>query len=213
MDSRQAKDFLVGQVAEQAVIEGVPLSDLEKRMMYFTEGPDAVEDAVQLNTEFEAQFATQEFETKISRLLHNAYRRARKENPDEVSRWDKCLRVLRKEDHYLLVLWDTNPPRPPYDQLKLLGTAILVVIVGGALIAGLMELTDRYHWHWPFGATTHSFMPLWLQRSLLALMVGGYIYYVVAPWLLGRRPIGIGELLQKLLGLISRGALRKAPPR
>lgn len=32
----EAKDFLVRQTAEQAALENVPLSDLEKRMMYFT---------------------------------------------------------------------------------------------------------------------------------------------------------------------------------
>src|SRR5713101_9480648 len=37
MRVREAKDFLVAQTAEQAALEGVPLSDLEKRMMYFTE--------------------------------------------------------------------------------------------------------------------------------------------------------------------------------
>ncbi|MGB2900309.1 MAG: hypothetical protein WBB89_13655 [Candidatus Acidiferrum sp.] len=37
MKVREAKDFLVAQTAEQASLEGVPLSDLEKRMMYFTE--------------------------------------------------------------------------------------------------------------------------------------------------------------------------------
>jgi len=37
MHVREAKDFLVQQTAEQAALENVPLSDLEKRMMYFTE--------------------------------------------------------------------------------------------------------------------------------------------------------------------------------
>jgi len=60
MDSRQAKDFFVEQVAQQAAIEGIPLSDLERRMMYFTEGPDAVEDPVQLDEEFEAQYGDSE---------------------------------------------------------------------------------------------------------------------------------------------------------
>ena len=37
MQVREAKDFLVQQMAEQAQMEGVPLSELEKRMIYFTE--------------------------------------------------------------------------------------------------------------------------------------------------------------------------------
>ena len=41
MNARQAKDFLVNQAAEQASLDGIPLSDLEKRMMCFTESDDS----------------------------------------------------------------------------------------------------------------------------------------------------------------------------
>jgi hypothetical protein len=52
MDTKQAKDFLVAQVAEQAAIESVPLADLEKRMMYFTESdPASCPDPLTLNDE------------------------------------------------------------------------------------------------------------------------------------------------------------------
>ena len=37
MDSKEAKDFLVQQVTEQAALEGLSLSEIEKKMMYFTE--------------------------------------------------------------------------------------------------------------------------------------------------------------------------------
>jgi hypothetical protein len=37
MNVREAKNFLADQAAQQAAIDGVPLSDLEKRTMYFTE--------------------------------------------------------------------------------------------------------------------------------------------------------------------------------
>jgi hypothetical protein len=51
---QEAKDFLVQQTAEQAQLEGVPFSDLERRMMYFTEIEEMPEDPIQLNEEFEA---------------------------------------------------------------------------------------------------------------------------------------------------------------
>ncbi len=72
MNAKQAKDFLVVQAAAQAAMEGVALSELEKRMMYFTEGRDAVEDPSELNDEFEAQYDATEYESKVSRLLHRA---------------------------------------------------------------------------------------------------------------------------------------------
>jgi len=36
MQKAQAKDFLVRQTAEQALLDGLPLSDLEKRMLCCT---------------------------------------------------------------------------------------------------------------------------------------------------------------------------------
>jgi hypothetical protein len=51
MDVRAAKDFLVEQTTQQASLERAPLSDSEKRMMYFAESSDAAEDPVKLNEE------------------------------------------------------------------------------------------------------------------------------------------------------------------
>jgi hypothetical protein len=67
MQVRKAKDFLVNQAIEQARLESAPLSDLERRMMYFTEGPDAAEDPVALNEEFEKKYQTDEYETKVKK--------------------------------------------------------------------------------------------------------------------------------------------------
>ena len=64
MRDLEAKDFLVQQTAEQAALEGVPLSDLEKRMMYFTETGEVREDAIDLNNALEAEYDTEQYETK-----------------------------------------------------------------------------------------------------------------------------------------------------
>lgn len=55
MDALAAKDFLVQRTVEQAALDQVSLSDLEKRMMYFTETGEMTEDPVQLNDAFEAE--------------------------------------------------------------------------------------------------------------------------------------------------------------
>lgn len=72
MNVREAKDFLVRKTAEQAALENVPLSDLERRMMYFTETDGCPEDPIALNDAFEAEHNSTEFETKVSKLLRNA---------------------------------------------------------------------------------------------------------------------------------------------
>lgn len=67
MNAKQARDFLVQQTAEQLELEVVSLSDLEKRMMYFVENDDAsCADPLELNQEFEEQYDTAEYETKIA---------------------------------------------------------------------------------------------------------------------------------------------------
>src|SRR6202043_1479496 len=100
MQVGEAKDFLVQQAAEQAQIEGVALSELEKRMMYFTESGYVPEDPIALNEEFEAQYDTAEYEAKIARLLGYAYKRARKENDETRRRFDAAIKCLRRGDHY-----------------------------------------------------------------------------------------------------------------
>jgi hypothetical protein len=139
MQAREAKDFLVEQTAEQAQLEGVPFSDLERRMMYFTEIEEMPEDPIKLNKEFEAEYDSDEYEAKISKLLHHAYARIKKENPEAARQWSEAILELGKGDHYILVLlnegsltWSILRERPPHDSLKLLaaglGVAVLVVI-------------------------------------------------------------------------------------
>jgi len=108
MHVREAKDFLVQQTAEQAQIDGVALSELEKRMMYFTESGYVPEDPIALNEEFERQYETDEYEAKIAKLLNHAYLRARKENEETRRRFDGAIKSLRRGDHYLLVMWDAG---------------------------------------------------------------------------------------------------------
>ncbi|GAC1674215.1 MAG: hypothetical protein NVS9B4_28370 [Candidatus Acidiferrum sp.] len=177
---RDAKDFLVQQATEQALLEGVSLTELEKRMMYFTESKDATEDPISLNEEFEAQYDTAEYEAKISRLLHHAYSRIKKENAETAQRWDEYIRLLRKGDHYILVMWDENEERPPHDSLKLFASAMLVC----AAMLGLIVLAAHYNIHWKTGPTIHRSLPLWMRRLLLTAFIGAYIYSVILPFAL-----------------------------
>jgi hypothetical protein len=131
MKAKQAKDFLVQQTAEQASRESVPLSETEKKMMYFTESDaTSCDNPVELNEEFEAQYDTAEYETKISRLLHHAYDRLKLEDPEGKRTWDQAIGTLRKGDHYFLVLWDIKPrsDHPTRDFFKLLGVGMLIAV-------------------------------------------------------------------------------------
>jgi hypothetical protein len=136
MKTKEAKDFLVQQGGVQAARENIPLSDIEKKMMYFTESdPTSCDNPAETNDEFEVQYDTEEYEAKISRLLHHAYDRLKVEDPGGKRKWDQAIGTLRKGDHYLLVLWDQTPcgERPKGDSLRLLGSAL--VVAAGLVIA------------------------------------------------------------------------------
>ncbi len=131
----EAKDFLVKQAVGQARLEDVPLSDLERRMMYFTEGPDAVEDPVSLNEEFEKKYDTTRYETKVTRLLGNAYKRLKTESPASITEWDKAIETLQQGDHYLLVLTGSGSLRRlPLRSLLTLAVRLAVLISAASVV-------------------------------------------------------------------------------
>jgi hypothetical protein len=117
---------------------------------------------VELNDEFEAQYDTTEYETKISRLLHHAYDRLKAEDPEEKRTWDQAVRTLRKGDHYFLVLWDitSRSGHPTRDSLKLLGVGML--IAAGIAIAAVFAAK--------YNVDSHRF-----AKYVLALILGVYL--------------------------------------
>jgi hypothetical protein len=139
MRVREAKDFLIEQIAVQAQVENVTLSALEKRMMYFTEAKSALEDLATLNAEFEAQNDRAKFEKRISRLMRHAHKRVRKESAEKMQAWSRAIRCLQRGDHYLLVMWDQRPGIKVSD-LYGLG----VVVLAFAAFAGLEWLVQQF---------------------------------------------------------------------
>lgn len=186
----KAKDFLVEQTAVQAALDGVPLSELERRMMYFTEGPDATEDPAVLNDEFEAEYDMATYEAKMSKLLHRAYARVKKENPETVRTWNESIRILRKGDHYLLALWNQNASikgaTNNFLKVFMVVASLIVALVALLLILDHygVQLGNRRRGVGP--NTSNSSLPPWIQEFFVFLMIVGYAYYVVVPWMTKR---------------------------
>jgi hypothetical protein len=204
----EAKDFLVQQTAEQAALENVPFSDLEKRMMYFTETDECPEDPIALNDAFEAEYDTDEYEAKVSKLTHHAYLRIKKENSEAFHRWKEAMRELSKGDHYLLVLCDDGAPRRPLLEgsppvsLKSFGPVIWGAVLLIAALFGLPAIFGRYGFSWRGyqQPLTHEPVPLWAQRSLIALMIGAYLYWGILPLISNKLRIPFPLLLSKIFG-------------
>ena len=187
----EAKDFLVKQAVEQARLEGVPLSDLERRMMYFTEGPEAIEDPVSLNEEFEKQYDTIEYEAKLTKLLANAHRRLKTESPASVTEWNKAIETLQEGDHYLLALSESGSlGRIPLRNL-LTFTGRLAVLI---FMASLVWIGLKYFLKATGTSAGSIFAVVFVASLLMAaikpqaisnLMMRGFIWLTL--FLIGRR--------------------------
>jgi hypothetical protein len=84
--------------------EGVPLSEIERKMLYFSETAWTLPDMAEVTDAFDREYNQAEYEQKIGKLIHNMCTNARVHNREELEAWNEALRTLRKEDHYLLVL-------------------------------------------------------------------------------------------------------------
>ena len=104
MDSAVAKGFLISKVVEQAQFEHVPLSEVERKMLQFTEVHPSLPDIYEVNAQFESTYDTDEYEAKVASLLKNARERDRKTSASGEEQWEKALAALKTEDHYILVM-------------------------------------------------------------------------------------------------------------
>ena len=135
---REAKEFLIGRIVDQARQEKVPLSEVERKMLYFTESGWTLPDIMDVAEKFDEEYDQFEYERKIARLAEHAMKRAREEG--QLDEWRDAVRVLHTEDHYLSVMISQASARvrPPHDRLKLWATAFALVaaFTGVSLVAG-----------------------------------------------------------------------------
>jgi hypothetical protein len=104
MDSTRAKQFLILKVIEQTALEHIPLSDVETKMLYFTEVHSSLPNIHEVNSEFERDYNADEYEDKISGLLKNARDRDARSSLGLAREWKDAINALKDEDHYILVL-------------------------------------------------------------------------------------------------------------
>ena len=130
---REAKEFLVARIVEEANREGIPLSEVERKMLYFSETGWTLPNMMEVNEEFDRNYDQDDYERKIAGLISNFEKRTRAENKQEWDTWTRAVRTLSEEDHYLLVMMNlptgATGVRPPGDILKLILTAVAVAAI------------------------------------------------------------------------------------
>ena len=129
--AREALEFFASVVTEQAAIDHVHLSDLEKDMLLFSEVADTPVDP-SIAAPFAQQYNSDAYEAKIIKLLSRA--RARQfyvakaaGNLAEVrERWSTARKTLPREDYYLNVMVEEALKR---DARWFLMSAMLVILI------------------------------------------------------------------------------------
>jgi hypothetical protein len=125
---REAKEFLISRIVSEAQRENVPLSEVERKMLYFTESGWTLPDMTAVYEDFDRDYSQNKYEKKIAKLIRNAAKHDYKESPEEYDAWWSAIRFLKREDHYISVMIGIADLRPAGDQLRLFGTALAIVV-------------------------------------------------------------------------------------
>ena len=173
---RQAKEYLAGKIADEALHEGVPLTEVERKMLYFSETGWTLPDMKEANEEFDRDYNQDEYEQKIAGLVRGIQARNEGRSEEEKGAWYQAVLKLCDGDHYLLVLIDAaspargatpsswgwlkrwlptfDPPakRDSNDTVRLIVSAFAVLFVASAI--------------WALGALL--FGPDWMHRHVLS---------------------------------------------
>jgi hypothetical protein len=104
MDSTTAKQFLISKVIEEAEFEHVLLSEVERKMLYFTEVHPSLPDIYEVNAEFERDYNSDQYEAKIMGFLKSARDRDQRQSLGQSQQWRDAIEALKEEDHYILAM-------------------------------------------------------------------------------------------------------------
>jgi hypothetical protein len=134
---REAKEFLASRIVDEAEREGTPLSEIERKMLYFSEVGWTLPDMMQVSDEFDRQYDQNDYEHRVAQLIAELDRRLRKDSQPEYQDWRSAAQFLKRKDHYINVMIGQAGLRPPGDRLKLWmpGFALAVLFVAGLGVA------------------------------------------------------------------------------
>ena len=150
-----AKEYLIERIIAKAKTEGVPLSEVERQMLYFTQTGRNFPNMMEVNAEFKRDYDSDEYEQKIAELARQIDKRNKIVGAEQQSDWDDAVVKLSEGDHYLLVLtslgrsspaqplskwlpagnfYGTGKARPSGDFLRLIVVALALAFVMFAVV-------------------------------------------------------------------------------
>jgi len=187
---REAKEFLISKIVAEAQHENAPLSEIERKMLYFTESGWTLPDIMKVSEDFDREYDQDKYEQKIARLITKADKRIRKGSRDDYDRCWAAIRFLQREDHYITVMIRLAALRPRGDQLRLFVTGVAIVM----FIFAWTFIGIRYNIPVPSRGNLGIFV--W------AVSAGLFVAYMLLRLILGRTRAD--DLTSKVLGKLVR---------
>jgi hypothetical protein len=191
---REAKEFLISELVAEAQRENVPLSEVERKMLYFTESGWTLPDMMKVSEDFDREYDQGKYERKIAKLVTKADRRMRKSSRDDYDRWWAAIRFLQREDHYISVMIRFAGLRPRGDQLRLFAAGLGIV----SCILMWTFLGIKYNIPMP----SRGNLGIFVWAVLACLFVG----YTLLRFILGRSRTDVltSKALEKLARIYQR---------
>ena len=138
--ARAAKEYLIEHITAQAKKDGVDLSEVERKMLFFTEKGWTLPDMPEVSAKFDEEYDQDQYEAKIAWLVSRIHETAGEADEEK---WNDAVEVLSSEDHYLLVL--INPRITGGRRTRAKGGLAKPILVG-ALIAAMVMLGIWIYW-------------------------------------------------------------------
>jgi hypothetical protein len=192
LDEREAVRFVAGEIVEEASRQGTPLTDVERRMLFFNESAPEP-DLAEVLAAFERECDEREYERKVSDLVRAAYRRADASKRDM---WTAAIVRLEPSDAYVgVMILQAGLVRPEGISWRDLRVMARLIVIGLAGLGVLWFSLSKYLGHGP--DEEELFFYWWL----LALIAG--VAYLVSRWMLGpaRTDDLVDRVLDPLLGI------------
>ncbi len=168
---RNSKQFLIDRILEEARFEGISLTDIEMRMLKFTEATSGSKD-LEAAEIFERDYNYEEYELKIANLIRHAYERDQQSGNKPA--WDDALAHVAGRDLYLTVMIDRagidKDIFGPFGDWRFLLYAVFPPVL--CIVAATLVMFS------PVGARI-------IRNDALRLVIG--VCFLAAPWLLQRR--------------------------
>lgn len=127
---REAKEYLVSKIVDEARRRRVRISEIERRMLFFSETGWSLPDIVDVVAEFERHHDASKFEHKVIRLIEGTRERM---DTNEARRWNEARACLQTGDHYLEVLIDRAGSKRTGDIPWRVWATVAVLMSGGFL--------------------------------------------------------------------------------